>query len=142
MASLLDLARVARKVKVGDDEVDVYGVSAQGFAELMARFPEIGKMMAGITVDAASLGKLAPEALGAFIAAGTGNVGSKEAEEFASKLGMGSQMDLISEILRLTFPRGVGPFVKQLDDLSGLVQGEAGTAPPPSSQGASSNSSK
>lgn len=71
---------------------------------------------------------MGPEALAAFIAAGTGQPGNEEAEKVAADLPVSSQLDLIEQILKLTFPKGVGPFVKQLQAAGLLVAVET---PPP-----------
>jgi len=122
MATLSDVAKVPRQVPVNGVSVDVFGVSGEGFAMLMARFPEVKNMMDGKKVNKGELMKLAPRALAAFIAAGTGHPGNVEMEEVARTLPVGAQADLIEEILRLTFPRGVGPFVEQLQQMGLLVQ--------------------
>jgi hypothetical protein len=121
MASLLEIANVARTVNVQGVEVSVFGISGTGIATLMARFPEVGKMMSGVEPDRQALIKMAPKALNAFIAAGTGGIGDEKAEEIAGNLGVGDQLDLIDEILRLTFPRGIGPFVEKLKGLGLLA---------------------
>jgi hypothetical protein len=121
MASLLEVANVARSVTVRGVDVSVVGLSGTEIATLMARFPEVGKLMSGVEPDRKSLMKMAPVALNAFIAAGTGKAGDKATEDFAGTLGVGEQLDLIDEILRLTFPRGIGPFVEKLKGLGLLA---------------------
>lgn len=138
MASLLEVASVARQVEVRGTKVDVYGISGEGLASLMVRFPEIGKMFSGMEVNNASVLELAPKALAAFIAAGCGNPNDERMEGIASKLGLGEQIDLIDEIMRLTFPRGIGPFVDKLQELGvlatrGLPADEASDTPSPQS---------
>lgn len=121
MASLLEIANVARTVPIQGIDVDVFGISGTAIATLMARFPEVGKMMSGLEPDRKALMKMAPKALNAFIAAGCGKLGDEKAEALAGDLGVGEQLDLIDEILRLTFPRGVGPFVEKLKGLGLLA---------------------
>ena len=121
MASLLEIADVARTVPIRGKEVEVYGVSGEGLANLMVRFPEVGKMLSGANVDTEGMMKLAPAALAAFIAAGCGKPGDEKMEDVARKLGVAEQLDLVDEILRLTFPRGVGPFVLKLRELGVLA---------------------
>jgi hypothetical protein len=122
MASLLEIANVPRQVEVRGVKVDVTGVSAMGLASLMARFPDIGKLFSGITPEKDQLMALAPTALAAFIASGCGKPDDEGAEKIARNLGLGEQLDLVDEILRLTFPRGVGPFVKKLQELGVLSE--------------------
>jgi len=128
MVSLTDISPSPRSVLVNGVNVDVYGISGRGFASLMVRFPAIGKMMNSIQVPKEELIKMGPEALAAFIAAGTGQPGNEEAEKVAADLPVSSQLDLIEQILKLTFPKGVGPFVKQLQAAGLLVAVET---PPP-----------
>lgn len=117
MASLLEIANAPRQVEIRGVKVDVYGISGETLAILMVRFPEVGKMLSGLQVDDNALAKLAPKALAACIAAGTGFAGDDKAEQAAAKLGVGEQLELIDEIMRLTFPRGIGPFVEKLQGL-------------------------
>lgn len=129
MASLLEVANVPRQVDVRGVQVDVTGISATGLATLMARFPEVGQLFSGIVPEKEDLVKLAPDALAGFIATGCVKPGDddatfKKVEAFAKTLGLGEQLDLVDEIMRLTFPRGVGPFVDKLRAL-GLVDGVA-----------------
>lgn len=123
MASVLELLNVQRSVQVGDISVDVYGVSSIAIAQLMARFPEFGKMFSGVEVDRAEMLKMAPDALAAFLAAGCGKPNDPAAESACARLGVGPQVDLVDEILRLTFPRGIGPFVAKLRGLGILAAG-------------------
>lgn len=148
--SLLEIANVERTVEIRGKKVAVTGVSALGIAQMMARFPEFGKMLSGMKLDNLDLAKMAPRALNAFIAAGCGNPADDAAEEIAGKLGVGEQLELIDEILRLTFPRGVGPFVERLKAM-GVLEAlgtvapagqEAKAALPETSPEASKNSSQ
>jgi hypothetical protein len=122
--SLLDIAPAAETIAVAGSEVAVHGISVKGIAVLLARFPELRTLMGGGEVDAELAGKLmaiAPDAVAAIIAGGTGMPGSAEAEERAALLSIDAQLDLISAVLRLTFPRGVGPFVERLTALGGSL---------------------
>lgn len=130
MASLLEVANVPRQIEVHGIKVDVTGISGEGVASIMARFPEVGKMFSGVMPDSKALMTMAPEALAAFIAAGTGHPGDKEHEKAAAVLDVSSQLDLVDEIMRLTFPRGIRPFVEKLEALGLLVQLETPSAPP------------
>lgn len=124
MASLLEVANAPRQIDVHGIMVDVTGISGEGVAAIMARFPEVGKMFSGVMPDTKKLVTMAPPALSAFIAAGTGHPGDEAHEKIAAKLDVSAQLDLVDEIMRLTFPRGVGPFVKKLEALGLLAQVE------------------
>lgn len=139
MSTLLELVNVGRKVKIGEkDEIDVYGVSAEGFASLLVRFPALLKAFSGVTPDAASLTKIAPEAITAFIAAACGYPGDKKAEAVASKMPVSDQLNILEAAIKQTFPQGVGPFVKRLEAVGLLVQVENQSSQPSGDQ--SSNS--
>jgi hypothetical protein len=102
MAGLLEIANVPRMVNVLGKDVDVFGISGRAVAALMARFPAVGKMFSGIEVQKEDLYKMGPEVIAALIAAGCGKPGDPAAEEFAANLGVGDQLDLLDEILRLS----------------------------------------
>ena len=141
MASLLDVAAVPRTCEVAGKQVAVYGISAKGIASLMARFPAFGKFMSGINPTTEELMKAGPECLAAFIAAGTGMPDNAEVEKIASDLGVGDQLEVVDMILRLTFPRGIGPFVQKLNDLGVMAQqGVREASQTPSSAGSTNSS--
>lgn len=131
MPGLLDIAAAPARVMVRGTQVDVFGVSAEGIAYLMAGFPEIKAMLSGkeLSLDAETLATKAPKALAAIIAAGTGQVGNAEAEAVAASLGVDEQAELLAKIFELTFPRGLGPFAQAIQRLAGTVNGasDAGT---------------
>jgi len=124
MSTLLDIANNPRTVPVQGHDIEVIGISAEGLTSLMLRFPEIGKMLSGgaSNIDTAALAKMAPEAVAAVIAAGTGHPGEEKHERAAARLGIDDQLALLDEILRLTFPRGIGPFVERLERLGILMR--------------------
>lgn len=144
MATLLDLANAGRKVKVGDNEIEVFGVSVEAVVALLVRFPAIMKRLVGTTeeaeIDGATMLALAPTAVAAFIAACCGQAGDKEAEKAAARLSIEAQLNIIEAGMKLTFPSGVGPFVAKLKGLGVLAQAEEASLRP--SQKASSNLKK
>lgn len=146
MVSLLDIGDLKEEVDIRGKKIDVTGVSASGAVTLLTRFPEIRKLFAGkaadVTVEA--IVSMAPELVAAIIAAGCGSPGDVKHEEAARKLGIEEQFDLITAILRLTFPAGVGPFVERLyalmpdADVAAVASGwEAGTKSPEGSNNSS-----
>jgi hypothetical protein len=122
MSSLIELAALTTTVKVMGKDITVHGISAGGFAQLLHRFPALGKAMSGGGFKQEELIKAAPDAVAALIAAGCGDPGNKKAEDVAGKLPLEAQLDLITATLKLTFPSGVGPFVKKLEALGLLAQ--------------------
>lgn len=144
MPGLLDIAAAPSRVVVRGTEIDVFGVSAEGIAYLLANFPEIKAMFSGkdISLDAKTLSTRFPKALAAIIAAGTGRVGDAKAEAVAASLAVDEQAELLSKILELTFPRGIGPFVEAIQRLAGTVGAvsDAGTKELPSTSPSPSKS--
>ena len=129
MVSLLDIADQQKTVTIRDKDVAVFGISAQDIVYLFGKFPELRLLMSGKQADLTpeTLLKLAPGAVAAAIAAGTGSAGDENAEAVAARLGLGEQLDLLAAIFDLTFPQGVGPFVAKLDAL-GLLKSADGAS--------------
>lgn len=129
MVSLLDIADQQKTVTIRDKDVAVFGISAQDIVYLFGKFPELRLLMSGKQADLTpeTLLKLAPGAVAAAIAAGTGSAGNENAEAVAARLGLGEQLDLLAAIFELTFPQGVGPFVAKLDAL-GLLKSAEGAS--------------
>ncbi|MES2845640.1 MAG: hypothetical protein V4747_11475 [Pseudomonadota bacterium] len=118
MASLLDIAPLSASVNVRGTLVAVTGVSAKGIAGLLQRFPELRAMMVGRTVAPDRLMEMGGDAVAAIIAAGTGFPSNPEAEAFAGTLLIEEQADLLSAIIAVTLPRGVGPLVEKLSGMA------------------------
>jgi hypothetical protein len=129
MVSLTDIAPAHAKVMVQGKEVDVRGISAKMIAALLGRFPEMKLVMAGRSVETANLFQLAPTAIAAIIAAGTGNAGDEKVETLIEDFPIEDQANLLEAIGRLTFPSGIGPFVERIMALSAAVEGASGKAP-------------
>lgn len=116
MPGLKDIAPSFRSVEVKGVAVPVTGISALGVAYLFNRFPVVREMIGGKDVDLSidAIAKLAPDAVAAIIATGTGCVNDPDAEAVAASLGVEHQMDLLEAIMQETMPAGVGPFVERL----------------------------
>ncbi len=127
MAGLVDIAPIVEKVTICGTVIEVPGVSAEGIAVLLSRFPELRKLLTGVTVDSDALLKAGPGALAAILAAGTGVPGDEAAETAAARLSLGDQTDLLTAILRVTLPGGLDPFVEKLTSL-GLILAPTGAA--------------
>lgn len=124
MPGLKDIAFSFKTVPVKGVEIPVPGVSAEGIAYLFFRFPIIreivgGKEEAGITLE--DLRTLGPDAVGAIIACGCGEVGDLEAEKRAKLLPLESQVDLLEAIIGETMPSGPAPFVARLTEMFGRL---------------------
>ena len=130
MVSLIDIAPQQKTVPICDVDIAVFGVSAEGIAQLLIAFPELRQMMGGKAkaseVTAETIMSVAPRAVAAAIAAGTGHPGDPAHEAAASKLAIGDQLDLLSAIFDMTFPKGLDPFVAKLEALG--IMGRAPAA--------------
>jgi hypothetical protein len=132
MVGLIDIAPATETVQANGKLVTVHGISAKGLAHLPPRFPELRKLMTGQDVQADQLLGMGGDAVAAIIAAGCGYPGDNAAEEIAGNLSLDIQADLLAAILRLTLPKGIGPFVEKLTGLAiilGVEHGPSATAP-------------
>ncbi len=123
MVGLLDIAPAAETVTVRGQALAVQGVSARGVAVLLGRFPELRALLAQQHQDITPerLVAMIPDAIAAIIAAGTGSPGDAGAEAVADGLPIDDQVNLLEAILRLTLPKGIGPFVERLAGLGGRL---------------------
>ncbi len=130
MVGLIDIAPSVETVDVQGASVAVHGISAKGLAHLLGRFPELRKLMTGQEVETEQLMAIGGDAVAAIIAAGCGYPGDETAETVAGKLSLDAQADLLAAILRLTLPKGIGPFVEKLTALGGVLDAApSATAP-------------
>ena len=125
MVGLIDIAPRVETIDVQGTSVAVHGVSAKGLAHLLGRFPELRMLMTGLEVEAPALMAMGGDAVAAVIAAGCGYPGDEQAETVAGKLSLDAQADLLAAILRLTLPKGIGPFVEKLTALGGILEADA-----------------
>lgn len=136
MPGLKDIAPSFTTVEVKGVAVPVTGVSALGVAYLFNRFPIVREMLSGKEVDLSvdALAALAPDAVAAIIAVGTGCVGDPEAEAVAASLGVEHQVQLLEAIIKETMPNGVAPFVEKLSAMTKGVGGASMSIPVGTSQ--------
>jgi len=126
MVGLIDIAPSVETVEVEGASVTVHGVSASGLASLLGRFPDLRKLMTGLEVETAQLMAIGGDVVAAIIAAGCGYPSDEKAEGVAGKLSLDAQADFLGAILRLTLPRGLGPFVAKLTALGHILDADAG----------------
>lgn len=124
--SLLDLRQSSKLVQVGDDqEIEVFGLTAESVGDLMGRFPTLQRFLMSVGLTREDILKEVPGAIAAIIAAGCGHGNSEEHEKAASEIELEGQAAMIEAILQCTFTRGFGPFASRLQAM-GL---QATTAP-------------
>lgn len=134
MVGLLDIAPSTRTVSVGGADIAVFGVSAHGIAYLITRFPElremVGEDLENISSD--TIAKTIPDAIAAIISAGCGYPNNAEAEAQAARLSADAQLDLLSAIIELTLPKGVGPFLEKFNGAMRVLSVTGNDPPMPS----------
>lgn len=115
MAGLVDIVPAVEVVEVRGLELEVSGLTVEGIGGLLLRFPELRKMFETRSLDLEALLKCSDKLIAALIAAGTGSAANKAAEKAAAGLALGEKAEVLAAILRVTMPKGVGPFVKLMD---------------------------
>lgn len=122
MSTLLELANTGRDVKVGDNTIKVFGISTETLISIITKYPAVTKAMSGVDVEGGDLMKIAPDAVAEIIVAGTGNSRDNKHLEAARRVPVEFQLDILTAILKQTFPSGVGPFVEKLVALGVLAK--------------------
>lgn len=135
MPGLVDIAPLHETVDIRGTPIKVIGVSAEGIAMLLFRFPELRKALGGgnLDIDVNGILSMGQDIVAAVITAGVDKEGaSREDVEASVKMNMvlEEQVRLIAAILRVTLPNGVGPFVESLEELSGVVEAAASQKAP------------
>lgn len=121
MAGLIDVAIVTEKVHIQGEDFEVHGLSFAALAKLLARFPEFGKIAQGGNFEFGSLAVLGPEFIAAFLSAGLDQNWSPEIEQVVAHLPIDDQLQIFVAILRVSMPRGVGPFVETITSVAKLL---------------------
>lgn len=123
MADLLDIApsTSVEVVEINSLPVTVRGVSIDGIASIVARFPELKSFINGGFGDSTipRLIQGCGAAVGPIIAAGCGHLAELKYEQHAATLLPEQQVKFLRAILGLTFPNGIGSFVEELTTLIG-----------------------
>jgi hypothetical protein len=114
MVGLLDIAPLTETVTIRDQPIEITGVSAKGVAQLLLRFPELRALISGRNVGLDQLLALGGDIIAAIIAVGCNQAGDSQAEAAAGRLGLDDQAELLTAIMTLTMPQGLGPFVDKL----------------------------
>jgi hypothetical protein len=121
MAGLLSIAPLTETVEVRGVPTAVTGVTAQGIAQLLFRFPDLRKMWSTGKWDTDQLLVMSDDILSAIIAAGVAGID----EVNAANLALDEKAELLGAVIRVTMPRGPVPFMDTLTRLMGGVSGEA-----------------
>src|SRR5262245_22915349 len=127
MADLLDIApsTAVEVVKIDGNRIIVHGLHGDAIASIVARFPELGLLLAGGSNVGPRLVERLGIAIGPIIAAGCGHLGDEKYEQHASTLLLEHQLRLVKAIIGLTFPNGLTAFVETMTALlPGADEGE------------------
>lgn len=116
MSDFLSINPVAETVEIRGKKVPVPGISAEGFGNLIPRFPNLvtdlqERLKRDGSLSIVAIIEVAGPAMGPILAAGLGLPGNEEAEKRAAQLDMSSQLRLMQKIIDRTMPDGLGPFV-------------------------------
>lgn len=143
MTSLLDIGPLTEEVPVNGKTVTVYGVTPEGFFYLLEKFPMLRSMfgggVGGITMD--MLREVAPTSVAYALAVATTDRSRypdknewlakvQETANVAMNISAHYQMALFQAALRLTFPDGIGPFIKGLEMLATSINHVSGKTAP------------
>ena len=138
MTSLLDIGPLTEEVSVGGAKVTVYGVSPEGFFYLLQKFPLLQELMgSGKEVSMEALREVAPASIAYALAVATTSRSYMTQQQWldiveatanvAMNLSAHHQMSLFQSALRLTFPEGIGPFMKGVEALAENINRISGT---------------
>lgn len=141
MTSLLDIGPLTELVPVNGKEVSVYGVTPEGFFYLLDKFPVLQKLMGGDGLDVNKLREVAPTSIAYAIAVATTDrskykvsaqwlVDVQRAADVALNIGAHYQMALFQAALRMTFPDGIGPFMRGMEELANSIKRVSGQTAP------------
>ena len=142
MTSLLDIGSLTEEVAIGNNKVVVYGLSPEGFFYLLQKFPMLQQLMRGGAkeVSMETLREVAPESVAYAIAVATTSRAYMNQQQWsdivnatanvAINLPAHCQMALLNAALRLTFPEGVGPFIKGVQALADSINRVSGMTVP------------
>lgn len=146
MPGLLEIAATPKTVTVNGQELPVYGISIEGIAVLIGKFPELREVFkSGIElklkdIEPEQIAAYAPRIARALIAAACGEPGNAKAEEIAGKLPLSTQITILEMAYELTAPEGISPFVARLQKMG--VLGATATAPKDSASGGHASTSE
>jgi hypothetical protein len=111
MVSLVDIGPAVDTVELRGKTVEVNGLTASHIVGVLISFPEVRRMFAEKEADLGVLIAQAPLAVSRMIAAGTGKPDDEATINFAEKMAVGEQYEILSKVFGLTFPKGIESFL-------------------------------
>lgn len=142
MTSLLDIGPLTEEVAIGDKKVNVFGVTPEGFFYLIDKFPGLATMFGkGVkNITPGMLRNVAPNCIAYALSVATTDrslystpqewlAAIEKTAVIAVNLSAHYQMELFQSALRLTFPDGIGPFMKGMEKVADSINRMSGQAP-------------
>jgi len=126
MDDFKDVAPSFETVPLWGKQVSVPGVSLEGAAMLLSRFPAFSALMdrEAEAIELKDIFAFGTETVSAIFAAGFGHPGDEEVERKASSMNLTEQMTVLKKIAEVTMPNGIGPFVDEIAAFLGRIQKE------------------
>ena len=120
MVGIVDIFGATEKVQIAPGkDIEFIGWSARAVASLLRRFPFLQDTLNGKPMTLAGMIQTDPAAAGAALAAGfKGGLENPEIEEQMSDLPLQTQVDCFMAIQKISFPKGLVPFLISLYALS------------------------
>jgi len=116
MVGIVDIAGLRERVEIAPGkEVEFIGWSARAVASLLRRFPFLQEVIQGKSMTLVKMIEVDPAAAGAALAAAVkGGLENTEMEEAFSDLPLQTQLDCFKAIQKVSFPKGLVPFLMDL----------------------------
>ena len=116
MVGIVDIAGIRERVEVAPGkEIEFIGWSARAVASLRRRFPFLQEVVQGKSMTLVKMIEVDSTAAGAALAAGVkGGLENTEMEEAFSDLPLQAQLDCFKAIQKVSFPKGLLPFLMEL----------------------------
>lgn len=133
MTSIMDIGPLSDSVTLRGKDIEVQGIGADALVLLLDKFPDLHKAI-GTRQDltATDFIKFGPDIVCAVIAVGCGIEVNEASTNKLKTLTIGEQMEVLTPILRMTFPRGFHSFVEALSlvvEGAGQQAGPSGKVP-------------
>lgn len=125
MVGLLDIGPLTKTITVAGKKLTLRGLTVTDVIDLMQKYEGVKTLLEqgadGLEdkLDAPSLIATLPKAVWSIFAICTGDPGNEKAEKKAATLPLSLQVSILRGILDVTFQDGVGPFVEDLNALTG-----------------------
>lgn len=114
MVSFLDLDDIVKKVEIRGEQFELRGLSFADQALLFKEFPEFQLIFEGKAKEEAINQVLLFRLIAWLVAAGLGHAGDEKAFRIAMRLSVDDQFTMAGDVLEMTWPGVVDPFVAAL----------------------------